>query len=357
MKKFYQDTLNILDKLDVIYIIGADSLVGLNENQLFKYSPNLKIYLIKYNFFKIILFSFFSIFKKIIIKPKIENNKIILKIRFKPTILSKDKTWIKCYLMENNEKSYYVSLGNKITYFLKNDLRISKKTIDGFSYNVPIKLKDFINKYKTELLMDFYKNYNIKFSSNDEKYAINFLFKIKKILESLSVHYWIEGGTLLGAVREKKLIEWDHDLDMGVVNISNKIIQKLISKLKKEFYVSVKNFNSTEGNWDLGKYRVIKVYPRKYFFFKEKLCLDIFIYYLGSIPNEEKEVYKYVVWGKNAYHKRHFFDKLEQIDFYGQLINVPSNYKEFLKVKYGPDWETPKKRWNVALDDGSVIRN
>ena len=71
---------------------------------------------------------------------------------------------------------------------------------------------------------------------------------------------------------------------MGVVNISNKIIQKLIYKLKKEFYVSVKNFNSTEGNWDLGKYRVIKVYPRKYFFFKEKLCLDIFIYYLGIIP-------------------------------------------------------------------------
>ena len=39
-----------------------------------------------------------------------------------------------------------------------------------------------------------------------------------------------------------------------------------------------------------------------------------------------------------------------------ELINVPSNYEEFLEVKYGPDWKTPNKKWNVALDDGSVIR-
>ena len=95
----------------------------------------------------------------------------------------------------------------------------------------------------------------------------------------------------------------------------------------------------------------------KYIFFKEDLCLDIFIYYKGNIPNIEHEVYKYVVWGKNAFHKKEFFDNLEKIEFYGESISVPSNYREFLKVKYGDDWETPKKKWNVAIDDGSILQS
>tara|TARA_Y100001968_G_scaffold220974_1_gene203922 strand:- start:579 stop:1658 length:1080 start_codon:yes stop_codon:yes gene_type:complete len=357
IKEYYQHTLNVLNKINLTYIIGADSLIGLSEKDLFKYSPNLKIYFVKYNFFKILLLSFFLIYKRIIVKPKIENGKLLLKLRYKPTITSKDKTWIKCYLMNENKDYFYFSLGNKITYFLKNDLSISNHTLNGISFKTPQNLNYFVEKYKNELLMDFYKNYNISFNSKDEKKAIKFLFEIKKIIENSSLDYWIEGGTLLGAIREKKLIPWDHDLDMGIINNSENHISNLIKILKKKYYVSVKSFKNTEGNWNLGKYRVIKVYPKKYLFFKEKLCLDIFVYYLGKIPNLEEKVYKYVVWGKNAYHKRIFFDKLQQINFYGKPINVPSNYKEFLKVKYGSDWETPKKRWNVALDDGSIIRN
>ena len=144
---------------------------------------------------------------------------------------------------------------------------------------------------------------------------------------------------------------------MGMINHSNDTIKKMIQNLKKKFYVSVKTFNNMEGVWDLGEYRVIKVYPKKYFFLKDELCLDIFIYYKGNIPNMKNEVYKYVVWGKNAFHKKEFFDNLEKIEFYGESISVPSNYREFLKVKYGNDWETPKKKWNVAIDDGSIIKS
>ena len=36
-------------------------------------------------------------------KPKIENGKLLLKLRHNPTISSKDKTYIKCYLMNENE--------------------------------------------------------------------------------------------------------------------------------------------------------------------------------------------------------------------------------------------------------------
>lgn len=356
MKSYFKHTLKSLDKVNIKYFIGADSLVGLGEGNLFKYSHNLKIYICEYNFIKISILFFILLKKKIVLKPKIENGTLLFKIRYKPNLTTKNKTWIKCFVMRKNKQNYYVSIGNKKSHFEFEDIKIKKQNINGDSFNVPAKMKTFISKYKNELLFDFYRDYGIDFNSNEEKKVVQFLFDVEKNLKELSIDYWIEGGTLLGAVRDQKLIPWDHDIDMGMINKSDDTIKKVIKKLKKEFYVSVKSFDKTEGVWELGKYRVLKIYPKKYFLFKDKLCLDIFIYYLGNIPNLKDKVYKYVVWGKNAYHKRKFFDDLQQIEFYGKLINVPSDYEEFLEVKYGTDWRTPKKKWNVALNDGSVIK-
>jgi len=44
------------------------------------------------------------------------------------------------------------------------------------------------------------------------------------------------------------------------------------------------------------------------------------------------------------------------MEFYGRQIPVPGSTERFLETKYGADWRTPKKRWNVALDDGSIHR-
>ena len=85
-------------------------------------------------------------------------------------------------------------------------------------------------------------------------------------------------------------------------------------------------------------------------------CLDIFFYYKSELKNIGA-VYKYVVWGKNAYHKREFFDTTGSLEFYNNSINVPNNPESFLEVKYGKDWSIPKETWNVALDDGSVVRS
>ena len=356
MRKYFKDTLHIIQKINIKYFIGAESLVALNEDNLFKYSENLKIYIYNFNFLKIMALFIILLKNKIILKPKIEHKKLLFKLRHKPNLSSKDKTFIKIFLMKENSENYSVEIGNKKTLFKKEDIEITNKKIDDINVSVPIKIDQFVIKYKNELLSDFYKNYNTNFDSKGEQAAVKLMIDVKNIIENLSIDYWIEGGTLLGAAREQKLIPWDHDIDMGMINHSNDTIKKMIRNLKKKFYVSVKTFNNMEGVWDLGEYRVIKVYPKKYFFLKDELCLDIFIYYKGNVPNMKNEVYKYVVWGKNAFHKKEFFDNLEKIEFYGESISVPSNYREFLKVKYGDDWETPKKKWNVAIDDGSILQ-
>ena len=63
------------------------------------------------------------------------------------------------------------------------------------------------------------------------------------ILEENKIRYWVCHGTLLGIVRDKKLISWDHDIDIGVIesNINRKVLplilkKKDLNKLKKLFY-------------------------------------------------------------------------------------------------------------------------
>jgi len=357
LNKQYKYTLVTLKKLNIPYCVGADSLVGFENGNIFEYSTNLKLFIYPLGIIKFILLFILLILNKIILKPKLEKNRLFYKLRFYSESLNKNENWLIFYIIKPKQKFNNIYFGNKDNSFQKKDLSFEFIKYDDILVSVPKNSNQFVNNYKNILLSDFYKNHEIEFDSLSEKKAINLLYGVVNILENTSLNFWIEGGTLLGAIRDEKLIPWDHDLDMGIINSNNNEIRNAIKLLKKEFYVSVKSFKKNHRTWILGDYRVIKIYPRKLYFFKEKLCLDLFVYYKGNLSSVNNEVYKYVVWDRNGYHKKEYLEKLDKIIFYGKQINIPKNAKGFLEVKYGKDWETPQKQWNVALDDGSIVRN
>lgn len=357
MIPYYLTTLKLLDKIGVKYIIGADSLVALSEGDLFKYSKNLIIYIFPSQFPKMLVVGFLLLFSGIIMKPKKEDGNPHFKVRYKPSLLRKAPYFVLIKKLVRETGGYNVYLGGKRHSFQQEDFQVEYIEYEGYELPVPVQINLFVEKYNDALMSRFYKQHKVSLESDTEKEAVALMFGVCSELNELGVEYWIEGGTLLGAVRDGRMIPWDHDLDFGMKFSSDTEMKKMIKQLDRVFYVSCKGFTDKENIWQLGDFRVLKIYPKRLLLLKDELCLDLFVYYRGKLPTTGEDVYMYGVWGRNAFHKAEHFDSLEDIEFYGGTVPIPANTEKFLETKYGADWRTPKKKWNVALDDGSIYKD
>ena len=151
--------------------------------------------------------------------------------------------------------------------------------------------------------------------------AVKNLKTIKSILDELNVKFWIDGGTCLGAYRDKDFCEGDED-DIDLCCTYDNIGQKEnIVKLAKE-----KGFELWH-NWQM-----------EIALTKNGSKVDIFFY------KKQGEEYFSHLYSGNQIHSycvvpAHFYENLEPIKFYDMDFQVPSPIEEYLTYKYG-DWKT-----------------
>ena len=80
---------------------------------------------------------------------------------------------------------------------------------------------------------------------NEEK-AVGNLREIKEIFDKIGIDYWLDTGTLLGAVRDGRIIEWDTDVDLGTWYGNAKQIASMFAEFeKKGFEICL---NERKGN-------------------------------------------------------------------------------------------------------------
>jgi len=218
---------------------------------------------------------------------------------------------------------------------------------------------------------------------------VEILGKVKEVFDEIGVVFWLDNGTLLGAMREGKIIEWDNDIDLGV---HFKDIEKIVSnesKFKKRnlqvnirrkygtmhayrngYGISFILFRVTQDNawalfpscetkteklfaWVLGVFTKEMYGESKYDTQKRK--------FINHLPLKLRNLIVNITWfimKKRGYIKhwvipKHFFMQLSTIEFYGLKFNIPSKVEEYLKFRYGDTWETPNKNWVWFRDDGA----
>jgi hypothetical protein len=236
-----------------------------------------------------------------------------------------------------------------------------------------------------------------------EDLAIKNLKEVKKIFDKHDIKFWLDYGTLLGAVRDKRLIEWDSDIDIGVLGNFDKIISLIpelegigfgihlgefkIDKENSERELTIRRFGISIEIClyqirDEKAYQILvwgpNSFSRKlkllYQFLSQRLYIksakwDFFVKainsYLSLLPHALRghisnlvrraawrSGLKYILVAVPKYH----FENLETIEFYGMRFNIPSDVENYLKLHYGENWRTPKKEWFPAREDGTMSK-
>ncbi|KAL4227305.1 hypothetical protein ACF0H5_012751 [Mactra antiquata] len=157
------------------------------------------------------------------------------------------------------------------------------------------------------------------------KYVFNILDKCK-------VRYWLEGGSLLGAVRYSDIIPWDYDIDIGIYE-EDIVKCDPLAKMAQESYVDDEGYE-WEKAFD-GDYYHVQYSETNH------LHVDIFPFYS-----------KNGIMTKNTWFKTHkqdtefpesFLKPLTRIKFAGMEVSAPNHVRDFLEYKFGKGViESPK---------------
>jgi len=231
------------------------------------------------------------------------------------------------------------------------------------------------------------------------------IFKIAvEILTNNNINYWICHGTLLGIIRENRLLPWDHDIDFAVWDdeCSKEEILKIFSadeRFKQEVVpeeINSLHFAAVDKRVDINFYSrdVDKAYIKwvaipesiflKFYYFAVnfiatdmgiskaiessngktikliKLLLTIPLIFVKFIlPKTFKSKLH-----KNLYQKLDFIGysypmelmKCKVMSFLSVDVVVPVEPEEVLKFTYGEDWRIPKQEYVWYKEAKNLLR-
>lgn len=203
------------------------------------------------------------------------------------------------------------------------------------------------------------------------------------ILNKNKIDYWICHGTLLGIVRDNKLIPWDNDVDIGF--FENKVDKNFLLKLfvrsgfkkKNKFFkndglITLKrdggkevdlNFYNLNNdnlnvnvNWYIPKNNLMKLIHAltmpDYYDGKYKSIIKMF--------SLSKNIFKMIMsilvrlnlfYRKAGYHHPYSLIKeISEKEFCNLTIKIPKNFESYLDYIYGINWRIPQKNFNWLKD-------
>jgi len=183
------------------------------------------------------------------------------------------------------------------------------------------------------------------------------LLKVAEFLEVNGVSYFLEAGTLLGIVRDKDLIPWDHDIDLCITSEwSGKLLKLRWLFLRKGFKFTIRKNPFPYGPVNNGDIRMIKIKPiwpyiKRMFTGGSKAnfpVVDVFVKY-----SDGENVF-WQVEGLILKINKDYYSAFEYIEFFGKHLRAPLRYKDYLTEKYR-NWEVPVKDWRLKTGDFTIV--
>lgn len=156
------------------------------------------------------------------------------------------------------------------------------------------------------------------------------------LLEKFNVRYWLEGGSLLGAARDGRIIDWDYDIDIGIYREDASKFSVLASLLDAD-----PGFQIEDGQGFLWEKAIEGDFIKVHYSRVNRIHVDIFPFYPvnGTMTKD--------TWfedhPQDMPFPEHFLKPLEKLNFIDHNASVPNNVRQFLELKFGAGCiETPR---------------
>ncbi|KAF0309641.1 Fukutin-related protein [Amphibalanus amphitrite] len=150
----------------------------------------------------------------------------------------------------------------------------------------------------------------------------------RHVLRALTVcgaRHWLEGGSLLGAVRSGDIIPWDSDVDVGMYLDDVPGCAPLRDAVKRPV-VDEQGFvweKAPEGR-----------FFRVQFSAQNRIHVDIFPFYSRN-GTMTKDTW-FATHRQDCEFPEHYLTPLETLPFVGVNASVPNRARQFLELKFGP---------------------
>lgn len=160
------------------------------------------------------------------------------------------------------------------------------------------------------------------------KHLREIIFYLSDLFEECGITYWMDFGTLLGAVRGNRSIPHDTDGDFCLFLRDRQTILKLVDRLGNDGFHMGPTNDSGDGH--------IKIYRSA----KNHMAVDLFFWHLsqktGILKSGGLNIPKsFPVW---------WVEKLSPILIFDKPIMAPREPKKFLRFRFGKDWKDPQNK-------------
>ena len=235
---------------------------------------------------------------------------------------------------------------------------------------------------------------------------LDLLCEFDRVCKKLGLQYFLDGGTLLGAVRDGRFIPWDDDIDVVMLREDYDRLTVMGPIEFNEPFFLQNAYTDTDYRRGLSQLRrsdttfILKREVEKHLTFNQGICIDIFV--LDNLAPEEqveklfvekqavrkrigdlarqpghdplvvRELFRQydgickrysdtgyldlVMWKPEVQRltrlKREWYSETVEMKFEGFLFPAPIGYRGYLIRHYGKDYMTPQK---LPTNHGDVI--
>lgn len=197
-----------------------------------------------------------------------------------------------------------------------------------------------------------------------------FLRIVCRTLDENGLTYWLDYGTLLGAVRHKGYIPWDDDLDIAMTRKDYDVACEILPEKLKKYGIEVTKPNDERigiSIWKAGL--IMDIFPldnvdecsvksydelrdkttefRKYYVKNKKLPLSVLRakrYEMIGMPSESNPLWYHNVefCADRTIHSNDSIFPLKEMTFEGHLFKIPNDCHRYLTEIYGDYMSMPK---------------